>query len=248
MFAISNSSRQSVESAACAKTATTLTKIFILADSTAELARLTTFVRSESSLEFVGGGLDRDAMIEQLDDTDIAEPVLVIEHSAVHHPGHFSGDDFRVEGIARILLTGQSGFADAITGMKELDSAIRAILPAWASDKEIYVAIEAVSAGLIVIHPEVFGVFSAEENERIAFIPEYSSREQQDVAIQPLTPRESEILNLLADGLANKEIAWRLKISEHTVKFHITSIFNKVDASTRAEAVAIGARRGLIIL
>jgi DNA-binding CsgD family transcriptional regulator len=63
-----------------------------------------------------------------------------------------------------------------------------------------------------------------------------------------LSPREGEILNLLAQGLANKEIAWRLKISEHTVKFHITSIFNKLNASTRAEAVAIGIRPGLIIL
>jgi hypothetical protein len=64
----------------------------------------------------------------------------------------------------------------------------------------------------------------------------------------------SHVVNLYYDGgnggstIANKEIAWRLKISEHTVKFHLTSIFNKLDASTRAEAVAIGARHGLIIL
>ncbi len=237
-----------MESAACAKVTTTLTKVFILADSTDELARLTAIVRSEPSLEFAGGGLDRDVMIEQLDDTELAELVVVIEHSSMHHRERFLGDDSVVEGVARILLTEQTSFANAVTEMKEMDSAIRAILPASASDKEIQASIEAVSAGLIVIHPEVFGEVSAEENERVMFIPEHSSREQQDVPIQPLTPRESEILNLLADGLANKEIAWRLKISEHTVKFHITSIFNKLDACTRAEAVAIGARRGLIIL
>ncbi len=65
---------------------------------------------------------------------------------------------------------------------------------------------------------------------------------------QQLSPRESEILNLLAAGLGNKEIAARLGISEHTVKFHITSVFNKLSVSSRAEAVAIGVRRGLIIL
>jgi len=65
---------------------------------------------------------------------------------------------------------------------------------------------------------------------------------------QALSPREGEILNLLAAGLGNKEIAWQLKISEHTVKFHVTSIFNKLGASTRAEAVALGMRRGLIVL
>ena len=69
-----------------------------------------------------------------------------------------------------------------------------------------------------------------------------------DAAFQTLSPREGEILNLLAAGLANKEIAWQLKISEHTVKFHIASLFNKLNASTRAEAVAIGARQGLILL
>jgi DNA-binding CsgD family transcriptional regulator len=53
---------------------------------------------------------------------------------------------------------------------------------------------------------------------------------------------------MLAEGLGNKEIAWRLKISEHTVKFHVTSIFTKLNASSRTEAVTLGVRRGLIFL
>jgi DNA-binding NarL/FixJ family response regulator len=225
-----------------------LIKVFILADSAKELSRLTAIVQSEPSLEFAGGGVDRDVVNEQLDDTEFAEPIVLVEHSSVHHPGRFSVDDSVADGVAIILLAEQAGFTDAITRMKETDSTIRAILPAWASDKEIHAAIEAVGAGLMTIHPGVFSEVLAAENERVAFIPEYSSRELLDSPIQQLSPRESEILNLLADGLANKEIAWRLKISEHTVKFHISSIFNKLDASTRAEAVAIGARRGLIIL
>jgi DNA-binding NarL/FixJ family response regulator len=152
------------------------------------------------------------------------------------------------EGVLRIVLTAQTGFADAIAAMRETDSAVRAVLPSSSSDDEIRAAIEAVAAGLIVIHPEVVGELTGDSNERVTFIPEYFSREVPGSPIQQLSPRELEILNLLADGLANKEIAWRLKISEHTVKFHLTSIFNKLDASTRAEAVAIGARRGLIIL
>jgi len=55
-------------------------------------------------------------------------------------------------------------------------------------------------------------------------------------------------LRMLAEGLANKNIAWRMGISEHTVKFHIASIFTKLNASSRAEAVAIGMRQGLILL
>jgi DNA-binding NarL/FixJ family response regulator len=65
---------------------------------------------------------------------------------------------------------------------------------------------------------------------------------------QPLTRREVEVLGMLAEGLANKNIAARLGISEHTVKTHVASILTKLDAFSRAEAVAIGARQGLILL
>ena len=71
---------------------------------------------------------------------------------------------------------------------------------------------------------------------------------QPGTATQPLTPREVEVLGMLAEGLANKNIAARLGISEHTVKTHVASILTKLDAFSRAEAVAIGARQGLILL
>ncbi len=61
-----------------------------------------------------------------------------------------------------------------------------------------------------------------------------------------LTPRELEILGLIADGEGNKSIAYLLKISEHTVKFHISSIFEKLHVSSRTEAVKSGVKRGLI--
>ena len=61
-----------------------------------------------------------------------------------------------------------------------------------------------------------------------------------------ITPREAEVLGLLADGLANKEIAARLSFSAHTAKFHVESILRKLDAANRAEAVREGIRRGLI--
>jgi DNA-binding NarL/FixJ family response regulator len=65
---------------------------------------------------------------------------------------------------------------------------------------------------------------------------------------EPLTGRELEVLGLLSEGLPNKQIALRLQISEHTVKFHIASIFAKLNAASRTEAVSIGARQGLITL
>jgi len=63
-----------------------------------------------------------------------------------------------------------------------------------------------------------------------------------------LTPRELEVLPLLADGLSNKEIAVRLGVAERTAKFHVESILAKLPAATRAEAVAVAARRGLLAI
>jgi DNA-binding NarL/FixJ family response regulator len=65
---------------------------------------------------------------------------------------------------------------------------------------------------------------------------------------EALTPREGEVLQMLASGLGNKEIAAKLAISEHTVKFHVASILGKLGATSRTEAVSLGIRRGLIML
>jgi DNA-binding NarL/FixJ family response regulator len=65
---------------------------------------------------------------------------------------------------------------------------------------------------------------------------------------EPLTPREAEVLGMLAEGHSNKSIAHRLGISEHTVKFHVTSIMGKLNAGSRTEAVTQGIRQGLIML
>ncbi|MFL6447438.1 MAG: response regulator transcription factor [Bryobacteraceae bacterium] len=70
--------------------------------------------------------------------------------------------------------------------------------------------------------------------------------EEHEVASESLTPRELQVLRMLADGLGNKEIATRLKISEHTSKFHVAQILAKLGAGSRAEAVALGIRRGLV--
>lgn len=65
---------------------------------------------------------------------------------------------------------------------------------------------------------------------------------------EALTPRELEVLDLVADGLSNKEIARRLGISEHTVKFHVNTIMSKLGARSRTEAAVIAARLGLIAI
>jgi DNA-binding CsgD family transcriptional regulator len=70
----------------------------------------------------------------------------------------------------------------------------------------------------------------------------------REAVIEPLTPREREVLELVAEGMSNRAIAERLAISEHTVKFHVGALLGKLAAATRAELVAIAVRRGLIML
>ncbi len=69
-----------------------------------------------------------------------------------------------------------------------------------------------------------------------------------DAEVEPLTAREREVLDLLGQGLANKQIARRLAISEHTVKFHVSALYANLGASGRTDAISRGARRGLITL
>ena len=105
-----------------------------------------------------------------------------------------------------------------------------ALLPASASADQLVAAIEATAAGLAVLHPDHAGSFSVRPSD------------------DPLTPREREVLQLLAAGLGNKEIAGRLAISDHTAKFHVSQILAKLNAVSRAEAVSIAMRRGLVPL
>lgn len=109
---------------------------------------------------------------------------------------------------------------------------LRAALPCGATADELVAAVRAVHAGLLVLHPE-------------ALMP----ARMGDVAVStgaPLTSREREIVELMADGANNRIIASRLAISRHTVKFHVASILAKLGARSRTEAVVLALRRGLL--
>lgn len=128
-----------------------------------------------------------------------------------------------------------------------LRAGARGVLPETATDREIDAAAAAVEAGLIVLHPDAAeALVPIGPDSSAARYPD--GRVTAGNPIEHLTPRESEVLNLLADGLGNKQIAARLGITDHTVKAHLGAIFEKLDVSTRTEAVALGARRGLIAL
>jgi len=113
---------------------------------------------------------------------------------------------------------------------------VRAVLPEDATAVELEGAIVAARAGLIALHPDALKT-SAEAR----------AAEPRGGAVS-LTPRELEILEMMAEGMSNRTIATRLGISSQTVKFHVASILAKLGAGSRTEAVTFGVRHGLIAL
>ena len=120
-----------------------------------------------------------------------------------------------------------------------LRSGVRALLPRDAPAAAILAAVEAAANGLAVIDPQDLEGLLGSQGPVVDAV---------DSGGTPLTPRELEVLRMMADGAANKEIAWKLGISEHTVKFHVASVMGKLNASSRTEAVTRGLRRGLILM
>jgi NarL family two-component system response regulator YdfI len=120
-----------------------------------------------------------------------------------------------------------------------LRAGVRAVLPSEVSPDQLAAALEAAMAGLVVVHPSEIAVALPAAAAAFAPLAELA---------EPLTPREREVLGMLASGFVNKEIAAKLSISEHTVKFHVASILGKLGAATRTEAVSLGFRRGLVLL
>jgi two-component system, NarL family, response regulator YdfI len=121
-----------------------------------------------------------------------------------------------------------------------LRSGIRAILPRAAGPEEVFAAIQASVAGLVVLYPDTL--------ESLLSLSDEAEQSELGSAGQILTAREIEVLRMIAEGLGNKEIASKLSISDHTVKFHLSSIFAKLGAANRAEAVTLGIRLGLIMV
>ena len=102
---------------------------------------------------------------------------------------------------------------------------------------DLRLAIDAAEAGLLLLHPS---------SARELFAGSVRPVAPDEDMLEELTARERQVLRLLGDGLGNKQIAARLDISEHTAKFHISSILGKLNVTSRTEAVSQGIRRGLI--
>lgn len=130
---------------------------------------------------------------------------------------------------AAVIVLAESPQAEFVA--TTLRNGARGVLPNDVSAVAVHAAVAAAAAGLVVLPA-----------------PQGAPSPAHDGQATGVTAREREVLALLASGLPNRAIGARLGISEHTVKTYVASLLDKLHAATRAEAVAIGLRRGLIML
>jgi len=146
------------------------------------------------------------------------------------------GGNSIAELVAGVVLLVDNPEANWVTHW--LAAGARAVLRRECSGRQLAAAVQAAAAGLNVLEPEALHTLLRSSTESIELEP----------GEEELTRRETEVLHMMSEGLSNREIASTLGISEHTVKFHITSIFGKLGTSSRTEAVTEGIRRGLVLL
>jgi two-component system, NarL family, response regulator YdfI len=211
-------------------------RVFIVAASPLARAGLENLLAS-CQMEVAGSFSELDEAAARLDDIP-ADAILV--DSTGEPFGPFL-DALLASGLASdfnvVLLVEPASLAASTEALRE---GVRAVLPNDVSPEQLAAALQAASSGLVVL-------LSTQVPVSNGFSSGATPRALDELA-EPLTPRESEVLQMLASGLANKEIAAKLAISEHTVKFHVASILGKLGAASRTEAVALGIRRGLVLL
>jgi DNA-binding NarL/FixJ family response regulator len=163
--------------------------------------------------------------------------VLVV---AVDSPGQVELDETlqALPSVAVLWLAQGPGQAAKI--LLGLPARAWGILPLDSTAEELVAAVQALAEGLVVGSPALLKPLLARSRP--------DGEPDEEALIEPLTDRETQVLQLLAHGLANKQMALNLGISEHTVKFHVSSIYAKLGAANRTEAVRVGVQKGLVVL
>jgi DNA-binding NarL/FixJ family response regulator len=145
------------------------------------------------------------------------------------------GDLDEKQSTALLLLT-----ANPEETVRLSDVPVWGALPPDASAEELSAALHALAEGLWAGSPAL--IQGLIEGRRVPVVNE------TEQVVDPMTEREHQVLQLTAQGLANKQIASSLQISENTVKFHLSSLYAKLGVTSRTEAVRAGARRGWVVL
>jgi NarL family two-component system response regulator YdfI len=214
-----------------------VTRVLVTAGSEIMRAGLEALLTTHPALVIVGHWQGMTGLVQQIEDQQPDVVLLELEVADDDTLANLMALATGPHSPAFVVLTDEPHGAWAVEALR---AGVRAILPRQANASAIVAAVEAAGTGLVVLHYHTLE----------SLLPMLSSAPQalHGSPQHALTPREIEVLNMLAEGVGNKAIAWRLGISEHTVKFHVGSIFTKLNASTRTEAVTLGIRQGLIMV
>ena len=200
-------------------------RVLVAARSNIARAGLESVVRSSAVLELAGS-----MEFGMLNSSELPADALLLE------AGDIQPDRMRVLADLPLPAVLLLDLPDPALAGAALGAGLRGVLSRDATQEEIEAAVQAVHAGLIVVSG----------TELPGLLPQ--ARPVSGVLAEPLSEREIEVLDLIAEGLSNKLIAYRLGISEHTVKTHVASILAKLGAASRTEAVSQAIRRGLVNL
>jgi DNA-binding NarL/FixJ family response regulator len=216
-----------------------VTRVAIVAASSSVRAQLESIVSHSATLTLSVSATSIDSIVG---DGRLPSSDVLLMHGA---PADFGPGALETLPPIPIVALVRGPVVDGVS-VRLLAIGVRGVLPDDSTAEEIGAAIDAAAAGLVVVPAERVGELV---RARPVPLPRDATRpELNPPRVASLTPREQEILGMLADGLPNKVIASRLGISDHTVKTHLESVFDKLGASTRAEALARAVRAGLLLL
>jgi NarL family two-component system response regulator YdfI len=210
-----------------------MVRVFVVAPTPMMVAGLRAMLTTPD-IEVVGTAREAASLAEIKEELPAID-VIVVDHLLLDEVTRAITNDAR---IALVVLTNDDERPLAI--LRNLNLRGWSMVPVGATGAELQAAVVAVAQGFVVL-PVAFSEQFSGQRPVIGTLNLSSPDEA-------LTNREREVLELVSQGLSNKLIARRLQISEHTVKFHIASISNKLGASSRTDAVSRGVRRGLITL
>ena len=210
-----------------------MTRVFIVGESARSRERLEDLLDARR-IEVVGSASNLESASEALAEEDADVLLVDAANGFVEELLEMLSATEVTKETAVVVLLDQSA---PVWAAQAVQAGVRGVLSNDADAEQLAAALEAAASGLFVLHPdEVRSERSSPERSVTLELSEH------------LTARERQVLQMLAAGLGNKEIAAGLKISDHTAKFHVASILGKLGASSRTEAVSIGLRRGLILL
>ena len=227
--------------------------VFVVARSAITRAGLESVLSNDADMKVIGGAWEISRVPSVFAGAQLPETILINLEAAKDFDDliGFLGD-VEIDGtnFPQVVALFPAELQTSEYLKKAFQNNLGAALPSNASADELTNAVKAAAGNLTVLPNEFMEILLSQNDEFLP--PNYSvpidNQNSENRMIENLTTRETEVLELLVEGESNKRIANLLNISEHTVKFHIASIFGKLGATTRTEAAMIAVRGGLILL